>query len=95
MLNYFSAYKRLLLGSKGDINADKFNVLIADDTVVADISNVLKNPTDINNIDQILAGQIIFFFQFFILLLHSLSFHQQITYNSVQNYYKALDTINC
>ena len=65
MLNYFSAYKRLLLGSKGDINADKFNVLIADDTVVADISNVLKNPTDINNIDQILAGQIIFFFSIF------------------------------
>ena len=27
MLNYFSAYKRLLLGSKGDINADKNNTL--------------------------------------------------------------------
>ena len=63
MLNYFSAYKRLLLlKSKGDINSDKFNVLITDDTEVADISNVIKNPTDTYNIDQILAGQIILFF---------------------------------
>ena len=61
MLNYFSAYKRLLLlKSKGDINSDKFND--TDDTEVADISNVIKNPTDTYNIDQILAGQIILFF---------------------------------
>ena len=51
LIQFIRAYKRLLFGMQGDINAVKFNYLIADETTIADLSKIRNNPS---NCDKVL-----------------------------------------
>ena len=41
-VQFRSSYKKLLLGGKGDVNVDKFNVMLEDDVHVVDLVKTIK-----------------------------------------------------
>ena len=51
---YFSAYKHLLIGTRGDINSDRFNVMLQDSTDIPDLNDVLKGHVDGKNVKDCL-----------------------------------------